>query len=177
MPTRRRSPGSSPIRGPRAAPGRHSPTRGIGKPSPYGIFGSGRDLRKSVMALRRQNSEALNLPIQEHRNYLDIDSRSEQRQQLNSSSESESHRTTESLFTAVEVLLEGEGREECEGSKEQKHGSEDAPRARKTATLTMDPSISMSIATGGGRRNLIEQQQIRPESPGTLYDSSGFLKE
>lgn len=177
MPTRRRSPGSSPIRGPRAAPGRHSPTRGIGKPSSYGIIGSGRDLRKSVMALRRQNSEALNSSLQEHRNYLDIDSRSEQRQQLNSSSESESHRTPERLFTAVEVLLEGEGREEYEGSKEKKHEPEDASRARKAAVLTMDPSIGINNAKGGGRRNLIEQHQIRPESPGTLYDSSGFLKE
>lgn len=172
MPTRRRSPGSSPIRGPRAAPSRHSPTRGIGKPSSYGIIGSGRDLRKSVMALRRQNSEALNSQLPEHRNYLDIDGRSEQRQQLSSSSESESHRTTENLFTAVEVILEGEGREEYEGSKEKKTGPEDTSRARKAATvLAMNPSILK-----GGRRNLIEQQQIRPESPGTLYDSDGFLK-
>lgn len=120
MPTRRSSPGSSPIRGPRAAPSRRSPMRGIGKPSSsYGIIGSGRDLRKSVMALRRQNSEAQNSPLQEHRNYLDIDGRSER-------------------------PLEG--------------------------------GFASEFNAAGGLRSLLEQKG-RPESPGTLYDSSGFLKE
>ena len=164
MPARRRSPGSSPIRGPRAAPGRHSPTRGIGKPLSYGIIGSSRDLRKSVMALRRQNSEAQNSPLQEHRNYLDINIRSERPL---SGLESDPQRTGD-LFTAVEVIMEGEGRE-YEGSGE-KTRPENTLQSRKAA-LMMDPSIAK-----GSRRNMLEQN-IRPESPGTLYDSSGFLKE
>lgn len=164
MPTRRRTPGSSPIRGPRAAPSRHSPTRGIGKPLSYGIIGSGRDLRKSVMALRRQNSEAQNSALQEHRNYLDIDSRSEHPL---SGCGGDSQRR-EDLLTAVEVIMEGGGREH-EGSQEKK-APEDTSRSEK-AVLMMDPGI-----VKGGQRILMEQN-LRPESPGTLYDSSGFLKE
>lgn len=164
MPTRRSSPGSSPIRGPRAAPGRHSFTRGIGKTSPYGIIGSGRDLRKSVMALRRQNSEAQNSPLPEHRNYLDIDNRSERPL---SGFGSNSH-SMKDLFTAVEVITAGDGRE-YEGSKE-KNRPEDTSRSSK-AVLMMDSSI-----TKGGQWTRLEQK-VRPESPGTLYDSSGFLKE
>lgn len=164
MPTRRSSPGSSPIRGPRAAPGRRSPLRGIGKPSSYGIIGSGRDLRKSVMALRRQNSEAQNSPLPEHRNYLDIDSKSERPL---SGFKSDSH-LAGGVFTAVDVITEGEGREN-EGRTET-NGPKDMSRSRR-ALLTMTPSI-----VEGGRLNRLEQK-VRPESPGTLYDASGFLKE
>ena len=164
MPTRRSSPGSSPIRGPRAAPGRRSPLRGVGKPSSYGIIGSGRDLRKSVMALRRQNSEAQNSPLPEHRNYLDIDSRSERSL---SGVESDSY-PAGGVFTAVNKIAEGEGTED-EGKKE-KNRPKDMSRSKK-AVLMMTPSIAQ-----GGRWNQLEQK-VRPESPGTLYDSSGFLKE
>lgn len=164
MPIRRSSPGSSPIRGPRAAPGRRSPLRGICKPSSHSTTGSGRDLRKSVMALRRQNSEAQNSPLQEHRNYLDIDNRSERPL---SGSESESHLAGD-VFTAVDVVTEDE--EEAGDEREEKNGPEDMPRSRK-AVLTMDPR-----SAGGGGWSLLGQR-ARPESPGTLYDSSGFLKE
>lgn len=164
MPTRRRSPGSSPIRGPRAAPGRHSPTRGVGKPLSSSIIGSGRDLRKSVMALRRQNSEAQNSSLQEHRNYLDINNRSERPL---SGLESGPQRTGD-LFTAAEVIMEGEGREyEESGEKTRPENTLQSGRA----VLMMDPSTAKGV-----RRNMLEQT-LRPESPGTLYDSSGFLKE
>lgn len=164
MPTRRGSPGSSPIRGPRAAPGRRSLLRGVGKSSSYGITGNGRDLRKSVMALRRQNSEAQNSPLPEHRNYLGIDNSSGRPL---SGSESGSHSVGDTC-TAVDVVTEDE--EGKDGGREQKDQSGDVQRPRR-AVMMADPSEGK-----GGQWGFLGIK-ARPESPGTLYDSSGFLRE
>lgn len=164
MPTRRSSPGSSPIRGPRAAPGRRSLLRGVGKSSSYGVTGNGRDLRKSVMALRRQNSEAQNSRLQEHRNYLGIDHRSGRPL---SGSESGSHSVGDAS-TVVDVVTEDEERES--GGREQKGVPGDVQLPRR-AVMMVDSSERK-----GGQWGLLGIK-ARPESPGTLYDSSGFLRE
>ncbi len=166
LPTRRNSPGSSPIRGPRAAPGRRSGAGGIGKSS-----SQGRDLRKSILALRRQNSEAQNSPLPQHRNYLAIDNRSER----SSSSRPGSDRGTQpagDIFRVADVLTES--KEEEEGAKGQKAGSEEVSRSTTPVMMMVHGNADEK---GGLWGMFGPEQKWRPESPGTLYDSNGFLKE
>ena len=162
--TRRSSPCGSPIRGPRPPPGSRSPLRGIGKSSSQSTTGSYRNLRKSIMALRRQNSEAQNSPLQEHRNYLGIDNKIE----CSSSRSGRGSYSVGDIHTLEDVDTEDE--ERGDGAKEQKKQPGDLPRSSDAAMMST-PSRQERFRWGPLSENL------RPESPGTLYDSSGFLKE
>lgn len=188
MPPRRTSPCRSPIRGPRAAPApaRRSPVRGIGKSSfsssPHinsGSSISSRNLRKSVMALRRQNSEAQNSPLQEHRNYLDIVNPSE----CSLSGSERGSRSAGDIFfttntTDAEATQEG---------REQKNASQETiiSRSRKPGMMRFEGAGDNHAEERERERGKsqwsrmldITSDKSRPESPGTLYDSSGFLKE
>lgn len=146
-PYRRRSPSNSPIRGPRTPPTRRSYSRRISKATHHHPGG---DLRKSVAALRRMNSEAaVGLHPKQHKRYLSIGD--------TGSMVFVDEPSLQNLLENTEVRGEG-----------------------TTGSVVIPGDISgdsTEMRTGGTvtpiRKGLVELWG----TPGSLYDTKGFLRD
>lgn len=143
----RRSPSSSPIRGPRAPPARHNPSKRISKSF---HSGSGKDLRKSIMYIRRMNSEAADLQPKQHQRYLSIG------------------RTGSTIFEDDAVLQDIFG--DIRGKAEEVEKDSGGGRAPKDMPLS-------SAADDYGLSTPKKVLGLTWGSPGSLYDPSGFLRD
>ena len=148
--TNRRSPSSSPIRGPRALPSGHHPSKRVGK-SLHNC--SSKDLRKSIMAIRRMNSEAADLQPKLHQRYLSIG------------------RTARTIFEDDAVARDDVFRDvQVSGAK--------VEEAQKNPGVVKGMP-STSVADGSVLRTPAKkmEQGLTWGSPRSLYDTSGFLRE
>ncbi|MCJ1264782.1 hypothetical protein MMC22_004657 [Lobaria immixta] len=147
----RRSPSSSPIRGPRAPPARHYPSKRISKSLHNG---SGKDLRKSIMAIRRMNSEAAELQPKQHQRYLSIG---------RTGSTIFEGDVLGDIFGDVQVL--GGKAEEVEKHLAAGKGLKNMPSTYVAGDCDLStPTKKKVVGLPWG-------------SPGSLYDTSGFLRE
>ena len=148
----RHNPSGSPISGPRALPARHYRSKRTSKSLHKG---SGKDLRKSIMAIRRMNSEAADLQPKQHQRYLSI-GRTE-------STIFEDDAVKGDVFGDMQEL--GGKAEEVEKHPETLEGLNHLP-----SNYVVDVSI---LSTPTKKKEV----GLTWESPGSLYDTSGFLRE
>ena len=149
--SRRRSPSSSPIRGPRPQPSRRS-SRRISK----SFSGSARDLQKSIMQIRRMNSEARDLHPRQHSRYLSIG-------------------RTSALFdrsaspaSARRVL-------------DEMHALEENPGSSVARVAAIKGPKDIAHVENSGYPDLVTPEEstmgVVWDSPGRLYGPDGFLVE
>ncbi|MCJ1423066.1 hypothetical protein MMC29_000947 [Sticta canariensis] len=148
--TNRRSPSSSPIRGPRAPPPGHHPSKRVSKSLHNG---SSKDLRKSIMAIRRMNSEAADLQPKLHQRYLSIGC------------------TSRTIFED-DAVARGDvfgGMQVLESKAEE---------VKKNPGVGKDmPSTCVADGSGLSTPTKKMEQGLTWGSPRSLYDTSGFLRE
>lgn len=144
----RRSPSSSPIRGPRPLPVGHNTSKRISKSF---HSGSGKDLRKSIMTIRRMNSEAAELQPKQHQRYLSMG------------------RTGSTIFEDDATMRDFVGDMQGKANEAQKIlGGERGLKDMPSTSAAGDSGLSTP------RKN---QVGLTWGSPGSLYDTCGFLRE
>lgn len=147
----RRSPSRSPIRGPRAPPTRHYPSKRISKSLHHG---SGKDLRKSIMTIRRMNSEAAELHSKQRQRYLGIG--------RTGSTIFEDDTMLRDIFGDMQAL--GGKAEKGEGDRGASRDLKDMPSTSVANDFELSTPTEKNVGLTWGR-------------PTSLYDPSGFLRE